>query len=659
VIKLKVPAQLELRGRESLEQRDIPLMFDDSTQSHSRTVDLPTTKTEKRFARIPFSEESTSLKPCVFKTFAAICGLTFEEKINGTRFTRGTNIELGRQAHCHPKRIGEGLVELERAGLVSVQSQGRTRTITLSTEQTSCKVFSSIDLSDHAWKQHARAFKVYAGLKKFKGLNHEAFMTNPTLARLLSMCVSSVKRGFMELNDAGLIQSLIRWDGKRRSRRVVFPVQRPCLKTLTKHEGQNSPLEDRAPEHEGQNSPLEDSKSNRTHLVEHEGQNSPLVRDKTAPLYGTKQPLGEGQNSPLETNLKRTLNKPIHTQPSQAVVQGAEFDGLASVCVGSVHSQAQQASQSDLETMLERLRGLIETQFPLKLDQIEVRKVVSALWAKHGPIPAEFIADGFQSGIDPNTVQRVGIAKRNLNSWKSLSEPDRAIFGDEIKIHDKQLNRTVSKYNGAERVKRLDGSWCDKALPAENGSGIDANEHQARRDGYTPIEEEQRIRLNKVNNSLPPEAREQIEKTGFARKINGKTWVKVAQAESIITQCESGIPITEPEPEPVYCPVKKNDGTQGHELKELAIKINDSALAMWDQYKKETRKAIVARTLKTPSLTKEGAKKDTELTLSKETKIEEFKTLLRAKHEPERLAILAKCQTRQSEELDHEHAMIV
>ena len=589
---------MELRGRESLEQRDIPLMFDDSTQSHSRTVDFPTTKTEKRFARIPFSEESTSLKPCVFKTFAAICGLTFEEKINGTRFTRGTNIDLGRQAHCHPKRIGEGLVELERAGLVSVQSQGRTRTITLSIDQTSCKVFSSIDLSDHAWKQHARAFKVYAGLKKFKGLNHEAFMTNPTLARLLSMCVSSVKRGFMELNDAGLIQSLIRWDGKRRSRRVVFPVQRPCLKTLTKH---------------------------------------------------------EGQNSPLETNLKRTLNKPIHTQPSRAGVQGAELDGQASVCVGSVHSQAQQASQSDLGTMLERLRGLIETQFPLKLDQIEVRKVVSALWAKHGPIPAEFIANGFQSGIDEKTVQRVGIAKRNLNSWKSLSEPDRAIFGDEIKIHDKQLNRTVSKYNGAERVKRLDGSWCDKALPAENGSGIDANEHQARRDGYRPIDEEQRIRLNKVNNSLPPEAREQIEKTGFARKINGKTWVRVDQAELIIAKYEAGIPITEPEPETGFCLVKRNDSTQEHELKELAIRINDTALAKWKQYEKESRKAIVAMAIKLPSATKECARKDTELTLSKEIKIEEFKTLLRAEHEPERLAILAKYQTGQSEELDHEH----
>jgi hypothetical protein len=336
-------------------------------------------------------------------------------------------------------------------------------------------------------------------------------------------------------------------------------------------------------------------------------------------------------------------------------VQGAEFDGLASVCVGSVHSQAQQASQSDLGTMLERLRGLIETQFPLKLDQIEVRKVVSALWAKHGPIPAEFIANGFQSGIDPNTVQRVGIAKRNLNSWKSLSESDRAIFGNEIKIHDKQFNRTVSKYNGAERVPRPDGSWCDKALPAENGSGIDANEHQARRDGYTPIDEEQRIRLNKVSNGLSREAREQIEKTGFARKINGKTWVRVAQAESIIAQCEAGIPITEPEPEPVYCPVKKNDGTQEHELKELEIRINDTALAKWNQYEKERRKAIVAMALKMPSATKEGAKKDTELGLSKKAKIEEFKTLLRAEHEPKRLAILAKYQTRQSEELDHEH----
>ena len=316
--------------------------------------------------------------------------------------------------------------------------------------------------------------------------------------------------------------------------------------------------------------------------------------------------------------------------------------------MGSVHSQAQQASQSDLGTMLERVRGLIETQFPLKLDQIEVRKVVSALWAKHGPIPTEFIANGFQSGIDEKTVQRVGIASKNLNLWKSLSASDRAIFGDEIKIHDKQLNRTVSKYNGAERVQRPDGSWCDKALPAENGSGVSHEEFIAKREGFVPIPQDLRIRLN---NTIPEESRGQI-RHRFSKKVNGETWVRVAQAESIIAKYEAGIPITEPEPETGFCLVKRNDSTQEHELKELAIKrneIHNTALSKWNQYEKESRKAITDK-INLP--VKEGAKKHTELMLSKETKIEEFKAILRAECDRKELAILAKYQTRQSKEVN-------
>ena len=118
MIKLEEPAQLDPARAGILEQRNSPLMEHDTTRSQSGTVDLPTTKTETNYARIPFSAESTSLKPCIFKTFAAICGLTVPDKITRIRSTRATNIELGRQAHCHPKRIGVGLVKLEQAGLV-------------------------------------------------------------------------------------------------------------------------------------------------------------------------------------------------------------------------------------------------------------------------------------------------------------------------------------------------------------------------------------------------------------------------------------------------------------------------------------------------------------------------------------------------------------
>ena len=589
----------------------------------AQTAEIP-------FALVSVGQDIPKLKPGLIKTYASIVGHSF--LIDGERSTRATNREIADHTYGNPKTIGTHVQELESAGLVKIDQAGRVRTLTITDPQPGQWV--KIRMDHPVWKAPDRAFKVFFGLKRFRGQNRVAFMTNQTLGMFLGMKERNVKHGVESLKCMGLIVAKYEWHGFKRYRRVFFPTVNQIVM------GEKVPIEDVSQIVMGEKVPIEDvsQQASMGEKVPIEdvsqqavktGQKSALGMGEKVPHYGRKSALGMGEKVPIEEEvLRRDLTeaaaKTTHT--AHASPQGAEPPTTAGVC--ELDGLPGQETQAALESMLDQLQGLIKQQIPLKIEQIRIVQEIRNLWAKYGAIPAEFLAESLQSGINEQTTHRTAIITRNLSKWGVYNKDQRAVFGDVITQHE--VNQQPQK--------------STKPSPGENGSGTSVEVVLAKRDGYVACTAEQCDKLN----SYPENLRQELLDKKAVRVINGVAWINMQATMEIIQWYEAGYPLGESE----ILPVVK---TKEQELKELAFdrkNVRSKARKKWEKYRSYHQQRIE----RMPISQEDKAVERYNLQMLKDAKMEEFTRKLLERYDREEQAIESKYAPAEPNGIDHKRA---
>lgn len=171
------------------------------------------------FATVTVDMGVPELKPNLLRVYCCIVRHSFIK--NGERQTHVTNAELADHIGSSTDKIRRALKALEERNLLWIEQTDRGRKLFILGKPTPER-FVILPGDGSFWKLTDRAFKVYFGLRRFRGDKPTAFMKNRTLAAFLGMTERNIKAGYQEIVKAGLVFSSLRWVGHGWSRTVLF-----------------------------------------------------------------------------------------------------------------------------------------------------------------------------------------------------------------------------------------------------------------------------------------------------------------------------------------------------------------------------------------------------------------------------------------------------
>jgi hypothetical protein len=224
------------------------------------------------FAKVPITDEITRLKCGLLKTYASLIGHSIFA--DGKRITLATNQAVANHTGMNTRTVSRNIAELEKIGLLKTGQFGRSRVIKFTVDFESGQ-WVKLNVEHPSWQLPENAFKVWFGLRRFKGKNREVFAKNETIAKFLNMSVTQVKEGLQVLSKSKFIYISKQWHGcKWASRKIYFPV-------VSCEPRQNPAIEEMGSSEPRQNPAIEE-------MHFEGGQNPASTLDKTRPLPWTK-----------------------------------------------------------------------------------------------------------------------------------------------------------------------------------------------------------------------------------------------------------------------------------------------------------------------------------------------------------------------------------
>jgi hypothetical protein len=490
-------------------------------KSSTVRVDRPPVSSESTYTAISFGHKIRSQRAAVVKTWAVVTKSSRVEP-DGRRVTRSTDRHLAELATSDPETIARHLAELEKAGAVTIQGNGR-RLIVVHDRAEGVGDWRINLFDDHpAWALSPRAFKVYLGLRKFAGKNTSCNPTDQTLAEFLAMSIDSVNRGMDELRKCmGIVTTCSPFDRDRRTKartihlapakrwiitKPVDPPPDPKSASLNTSMGADFGFDDR-PERVD---PTRKSAPEQSEICTPTIRNLHLNNPKSAPIEVLREEKKEPEPNPLPPK----LSGQSESEPERVVVVGS----------GSVPPPDTDPKTALADELIQRFANLIEASALNAIERTDFRRALRKLIADHGPIPGQWIEAAVGVKPSKNTISVGSVAIKNLRRWTELTAEERAAIPDQtqLEMHEEETAKRKarlerlrspdspqvvrSKFDGQERVQRADGTWANKALPPENGSGTPVHAILTQRRGPIPAP-------SHIPNLMPSQSKTQNENT--------------------------------------------------------------------------------------------------------------------------------------------------
>lgn len=435
------------------------------------------------YTTIPIGPMIRNLRPAAIRTWAFVVRSSWLDT-DGQRISRSTNRHLAELANADAETVARHLAALAEIGAIAID--GHRIVIHERAEGIGELRISLFD--DHpAWALSPRAFAVYLGIRKFAGKKSSCNPTDRRLAEFMGMSAGSVKRGMAELRKClAIVTTCSRFDRDRRARARTIHL------TPGKRWAVAKPA-DPAPDPES--APLNTSTGTKSRSDDRP-ELAGGIR-KSAPEQSENCTLNNRLFAPIEDRREERTEPKPH-QPTKPVGR-AERPG--EVVVGeSVPPPPDTDPKAALaDELIRRFANQIEASALNAIERTDFRRALRKMIADHGPIAGQWIEAALAVKASKNTVSLGKVAIANLRQWAELSADERAAIPDRTQLEmleDETAQRKErlkapgmnspqvvrSKFDGQERVQRADGTWANKAQPAENGSGTPAHVIMAERE---------------------------------------------------------------------------------------------------------------------------------------------------------------------------------
>jgi DNA-binding transcriptional ArsR family regulator len=402
-------------------------------KSSTVRVDRPPVSSESAYTAISFGHIIRSQRTAVVKTLAVVEKSSWVEP-DGRRVTRSTDRHLAELASMDPETIARHLAELEKAGVITIEGEGR-RLIVIHDQAVGVGDWRINLFDDHpAWAVSPRAFKVYLGFRKFAGKKTACNPTDRTLAEFLAMSVDSVQRGMAELRKCmGIVTTCSPFHRDRRSKsRTIHlaPPQRWIV--MTPVDPPPDPKSASVNTSMGADFGFDD----RPERVDPTRKSAPEQSEICTPTIRNLPP-NNPKSAPIEVRIEDKNKLNPNPNPLRSERSG-QSESEPERVVGVVDSVSVPPPDTEPKTdPADELIGRLAKAFDesdLKVSgKIEFKRVVREIYASHGPIAAAWVEDALRVRDSPEIRDLGNLAIAKLRRWTKLTAAERAEVPDETK----------------------------------------------------------------------------------------------------------------------------------------------------------------------------------------------------------------------------------